>query len=232
MGADAKQPAKHVGDVAAEHAAVGVQLVDHDVAELLEQLEPLGVMRQDRRVEHVRVGHHDLPGRADRRPDRGRRVAVVGRGRDGQPGRRRQLAELADLVLAERLGREQQQGPRGRVVGDGLQDRQRVAQRLARRRRGHDHDVATGVDRLDRLRLVGIGPRDATRSEPRHDPWIEPVREVGVFRRPCRQQRVMDDPAGERRFGEQLGQDGSGLGGGVGAHRCLENERMFETARV
>ncbi len=128
VGADAEQPAEDVGDVAAEHAAIGVQLVDHDVAELLEQLEPLGVMRQDRRVEHVRVGHHDLPGGSDRRPDRRRRVAVVGRGRDRQTGGGRQLAELGDLVLAERLGREQQQRPRRGVVGDGLHDRQRIAQ--------------------------------------------------------------------------------------------------------
>ena len=125
VGADPEQPAQDVGDVAAEHAAVGVQLVDDDVAELLEQLEPLGVVGQDRRVEHVRVGDHDLAGRPDRRADRRRRVAVVGRGRDRQPGRRRQLAELGHLVLAERLGREQEQRPRGRVVGDGLQDRQR-----------------------------------------------------------------------------------------------------------
>ena len=128
VGADAQEATKDVGDVAAEDAAVGVQLVDHDVAELLEQLEPLRVVRQDRRVEHVRVGDHDLPGRPDRRPDRRRRVAVIGRRRDRQPGRRRQLAELGDLVLAERLGREEQQRPRRRIVGDRLQDRQGVAQ--------------------------------------------------------------------------------------------------------
>ena len=46
--AQPQQPAEDVGDVAAEDAAVGVRLVDDDVAQLLEQLEPLGVMRQDR----------------------------------------------------------------------------------------------------------------------------------------------------------------------------------------
>ena len=81
VGADPEQPAQDVGDMAAEHAAVGVQLVDDDDPELLEQLEPLGVVGEDRRVEHVRVGDHDLAGGPDRRTDRGGRVAVVGRGR-------------------------------------------------------------------------------------------------------------------------------------------------------
>jgi hypothetical protein len=36
VGADPQQPAQDVGDVPAEHAPVGVQLVDDDVAELLE----------------------------------------------------------------------------------------------------------------------------------------------------------------------------------------------------
>ena len=77
VGAQPQEPAQDVRDVAAEHAAVHVQLVDDDDPQLLEQLEPLRVVGEDRRVEHVRVGHHDLPGLADRRPDRCRRVAVV-----------------------------------------------------------------------------------------------------------------------------------------------------------
>ena len=88
VGADPKQPAQDVGDVATEHAPVRVQLVDDDVAQLFEQLEPLGVVGQDRRVEHVRVGDHDLAGGADGRPDRRRRVPVVGRCRDAQAGGR------------------------------------------------------------------------------------------------------------------------------------------------
>jgi len=43
---------------------------------------------------------------------------------------------------------------------------------------------------------------------------------------------VMDDPPGEGWFGEQLGQDGTGFGGGISSHGRLRNERMFETARV
>ena len=70
MGAQPEEPPDDVRDVAAEHAAVRVELVDDDDPELLEQLEPLGVVGEDRRVEHVRVRDDDLAGAADRRPDR------------------------------------------------------------------------------------------------------------------------------------------------------------------
>jgi hypothetical protein len=77
--ADPQESPQDIGDVPAEHAAVGMELVDDDELELLEQLEPLRVVGEDRGVEHVRVGHDDLSGRTDRRADGGRRVAVVGR---------------------------------------------------------------------------------------------------------------------------------------------------------
>ena len=41
------QPPQHVGQMAAVNAAVVVQLVDHDVAQIFKQLRPPGVMRQD-----------------------------------------------------------------------------------------------------------------------------------------------------------------------------------------
>ena len=64
--------------MAAEDAAVAVQLVDHDVAQVLEEPDPLGVVRQDAGVEHVRVGDDDVAGLADAAAHGGRRVAVVG----------------------------------------------------------------------------------------------------------------------------------------------------------
>ena len=45
--ADAPESAQQVREVAAVDAAVVVQLVDDDVAQILEVLRPLGVMRQD-----------------------------------------------------------------------------------------------------------------------------------------------------------------------------------------
>ena len=129
--AQSKQSTDDVGDVAAEDAAIGVRLVDHHVAQLLEQLEPLRVMRQDRRMEHVRVGHHHLPGGSDQRPDGYRRVAVINAGVDVDIGCAGQLAEGCQLVLAERLGREQVEGAGSRILGQRLQHGQVVAEGLA-----------------------------------------------------------------------------------------------------
>ena len=72
VAAQPEQPPDDVRDVAPEHAAVGVELVDDDDPELLEQLEPLRVVRQDRRVQHVRVADDDLAGLPDGRSDRRR----------------------------------------------------------------------------------------------------------------------------------------------------------------
>jgi hypothetical protein len=64
--------------VAAEHAAVRVQLVDDDEAEVLEELGPLRVMRQDARVQHVGVAQHHVRARADGAARILRGIAVVG----------------------------------------------------------------------------------------------------------------------------------------------------------
>jgi hypothetical protein len=85
VAADSQQAPQHVADVTSEQAAIQVQLVHDDHLDLLEQLEPLGMVGKDRRVEHVGVGHDDLAGQADRGADRRRRVAVVGGCRHLQP---------------------------------------------------------------------------------------------------------------------------------------------------
>ena len=71
------------------------------------------------------------PGGADVVADGRRRVAVVDARGDINVGGVGQLAERRQLVLAERLGREQVQGAGGRVLRHRLQHGQVVAQRLA-----------------------------------------------------------------------------------------------------
>jgi hypothetical protein len=218
MRTDAQQPAQDVGDVAPEHAAVRVQLVDDDELELLEQLEPLGVVGEDGRVEHVRVAHDDLAGGADGGPDGRGRVAVVRRRDDREPGRGRQLAELGHLVLAEGLGREQEQRPSGGVVRDGLQGGEGIAQRLAGGRRRHDDDVLAGMDRVDGLGLVAVELLDATTGQTPDDARVQPVRHRGEGRRSRRDHRMVGHTPGQRRLLEKARQDGRGIGGGISAH--------------
>ena len=49
-----------VGGVGAEYSSQHVELVDDDVAEAHEQSAPLGVPRQQTRMEHLRVGEHHV----------------------------------------------------------------------------------------------------------------------------------------------------------------------------
>jgi hypothetical protein len=108
---DPSQASEDVAQVAAEDAAIRVQLVDHDIAEVFEQLRPARMVRQDPRMEHVGVAEHDMRARANR-PARIRlRVAVVSvyANRVGTV-----CGELADelvqvrhLILRQRFGRKQ-----------------------------------------------------------------------------------------------------------------------------
>ena len=71
------QSAKHIGDVRAKDAAVGMGLVDDHIFQAAEEIEPVGVMRQDPGVQHIRVGEHDAGVFADGRAVLLRSVAVI-----------------------------------------------------------------------------------------------------------------------------------------------------------
>ena len=221
VGADPEQPAQHVGDVAAEDAAVRVQLVDDDDLELLEQLEPLRVVGQDRRVEHVRVRDHDLAGGPDRRADRRGRVAVVGRGRGstGRPPRTGSPNSATWSWPSALVGKRNS----ARAAGSSAiacRTGTRVAQRLARRRRRDDDDVlaARGPPRSPPPGGVygRSMPRDASPATIRGSSHAG---NVAVLGRPRGDDRVVDDAARDRRLRQQAREDGRRVGGGVGAHR-------------
>src|SRR5207253_3110471 len=79
---DPRQPPQapqDVGDVRAEDAAVDVRLVDDDEAEVVEEVAPEVVAREDADVEHVRVREHEIRPAADLASPLGRRVSVVAR---------------------------------------------------------------------------------------------------------------------------------------------------------
>jgi hypothetical protein len=90
----------------AVHAAVAVQLVDDDVAQVLEELHPLGVVGQDPLMKHVGVGHDHVGAGPDRLAGIARSISVVGERADVGPQRLHDGVQLGELVLGERLGRE------------------------------------------------------------------------------------------------------------------------------
>src|SRR5216684_5533299 len=76
-GADSFQASNDVGDLASKQSAIRVQLIDDDEIEAREQSPPPRVVRQDARVQHVRVGDDDVAGLADRGAATRRSVAVI-----------------------------------------------------------------------------------------------------------------------------------------------------------
>ena len=64
--------------MAAKHAAIRVELVDDDEIEVLEQLRPSRMVRQDARMHHVGIAEHDVRAGADGAAGVLRRIAVVG----------------------------------------------------------------------------------------------------------------------------------------------------------
>ena len=116
--ADALQPPQHVREVAAEHAAVGVQLVDDDEAQVLEQLRPRGWCGRMPECSMSGLLSTTCARAADRPARVLRRVAVVGEHADLGAGALvhvlGELVQLGELILRERLGRKQVQRARRR----------------------------------------------------------------------------------------------------------------------
>ena len=166
--------------MAAVDAAIVVQLVDHDVAQILEALRPAGVMRQDAAVQHVRIGQHDVGALADGLARVLRRVAVVGEGADVGAHRVDGALEFVQLILGQRLGGEQIHGARVRIAQQQVQHRQVVAERLAAGGGRDDDRVGAGADQVEGFRLVGVEPGDAAALERGAQAGIERRREIAI----------------------------------------------------
>jgi hypothetical protein len=62
-----------------------MQFVHHDVTQILEQLRPFRVVRQNTGVKHIRICQHDVRPLPDRPPRILRRIAVVREGAKADP---------------------------------------------------------------------------------------------------------------------------------------------------
>ena len=194
-GADPQQPAEDVGHVRAHHPPVGVHLVGHDVGEPGEQRAPGVVARQQRQMEHFRVGDEDVRRIVpDLAAEMGARVAVEdgGRGAGRRRQRGRQLVDGLELVLGQGLEGIQEDGPGVRVAQDLLEDRQQVGQGLAAGRGGGHGHMAAGPGKIRGPGLVGIEPGYAPRGQQvGHRAGKGPGR-VGENRRRGRKHAVVD----------------------------------------
>mmetsp|Transcript_47033 Transcript_47033/g.106530 ORF Transcript_47033/g.106530 Transcript_47033/m.106530 type:complete len:339 (-) Transcript_47033:392-1408(-) len=170
-GAEAHEPPQDGRHVRPEDAPVAVRLVHHHEAEVRQDPPPLAVVGQQRDVQHVRVGQNQVRLLPRPAPLRVGRVPVDDGGpRPPAEGRRppaEQRVEGAELVLRERLGREEVQRDALGGLEDGLQDGHVEADALPRRgARAQGHVPPLGAQgRLHRGGLVGEEAADAPRTK-------------------------------------------------------------------
>ncbi len=188
--ADPLQPAEHVGQMAAEHPAVDVQLVHHHVLQIGKELLPLGVVRQDAGMQHVGVGDHHMALLADGLARVIGRIAVIGEGLDVGLQFADETVHLVHLVIGQGLGGEEVNGPRLRLLQYFLEHRDVVAQRLAACRGRHQDHVGACAHKVDCLRLVGVELLHAAPDQHGLQQGTHPVR---VRRKTARRGRDVRD---------------------------------------
>ena len=234
VGAHPAEPAEQVGQMAAEHPAVGVHLVDHDEAQVLEELGPLRVVGEDARMEHVRVRDDDVRPGADAAPGVARGVPVVDVGADVLPEQILQIEDLLLLVLRERLGGEEIERAGVGLPEDPVEDRRVVAKCLAGSGRRDRGDVLSRLDPVEHLPLVGIERFDAPAAIRVAEAGVDVLRKVPVvagLRRKMAERGDSPERGARLQFGDQRPDCGAPLGrrerdAGAGSGPVLQFNRF------
>ena len=119
--ADPQQPPQQQGDVRAEHPAVGVALVDDDVAQPAQERRPAGVPGQHGAVQHVRVAEHPagVPAGPVALVERGVAVAARPAARPGGRARRGRASWSAASALVGERYRAVARGSAASAVSTG-----------------------------------------------------------------------------------------------------------------
>ena len=133
-----------------------MQFINDDEFQIHKQFLPLGVMRQNARVQHVGIGDNNVPLPANGLARVVGGVAIVGEGFDVGLQVGDQAVRFMHLVLRQRFGGKKIQRAGFRFIENTLQYRQVVAQRFAAGRRRHEHDILTIADEAHGLRLMFI----------------------------------------------------------------------------
>ncbi len=159
-GADSFQPSDEIRHVGTENATVHMELIDDHVLQVFKKLDPLGVVREDARVQHVRVRDHDMSRSSQLRSRRRRRVPVIGESFYRGSSFLDESVHFRQLVLAQGLGGEDVKRPGGIVFQDGVQDRNVVAKCFPRGRGGNGHNIGSGKGGFNGFCLMAVKPFD------------------------------------------------------------------------
>ena len=158
---DAAEAAQHVAEMTAEDAAVGVEFVDDDVAEIFEEARPARVVREDAGVEHVGIGEDEVAFFTDGFAGVAGRVAIVGEDAEAIVEAGIEVVEFGELILRQGFGGEEVEGAGVGVFEDGVDDREVVAKGFAGGGGSDDDYIFFGVDGVCGFGLVGVGTGDS-----------------------------------------------------------------------
>ena len=162
MGADTHQPTDHVCHVGPKHAAVGVQFVQHDIAQATEKARPAWVMRQNALMQHVRVRQDNAAFFPKPAPHVGRGVAVICAQYELEFRVQFTEAEQAPrLILGQGLGGKHVERCGVRRIQKGFQRGQLIAQRLPAGGRGNNRYVLPLPQSTNGIGLMGVKPLDS-----------------------------------------------------------------------
>src|SRR5664279_2650293 len=168
--------------MASENSAIGMQFIQNDVTQILEQPHPLGVVWQDAGVQHVWIRQDDMATLSNRLARVLRRVAIVGEHSKAvfEPGG--QVMQLSKLVLGQCLGWEQVKGASVWVLQHGIQYRKVVAKCFTGCCRRYDDNILAAVHQLRSGSLVRIELSDSLSHVSLNQFPSHPVRHGSKFR--------------------------------------------------
>jgi len=163
--------------MAAEDSAVVVDFINDDITEILEELDPKRMMRQNAGVEHVRIGDDDMSGGADRLARGHGGVAIKGVAADIEIDLRAEQGnegvQLRHLILGKGFGRKEIESSGFAGFEHCIQNRDVVAEGLAGSGGRYHHGVVAVEKMTDGLGLVAVESADAVLMQSRDQARIQ-----------------------------------------------------------
>ncbi len=145
------------------------------------------MVRQNSRMQHIRISEHHMPALPNRPPRIPRRIPIVSKHPKRFRKPRTQIMQLRKLVLRQRLGRKNIKRPSIRILKNRIQNRQVVTNSLPGSGRRNHHNVLPTPHRLSSRSLMRIKPRNPLRPVRRQKLRPHPSRHINKRSLPGRE---------------------------------------------
>jgi len=157
----------------AEDTPVLMHLINHNIFQVFKELNPKRMVRQDALVQHVGIGHHDVPATADGSPRGFRCVAVESEGFYIHPEIAHDAVNFMHLVLTQGFGWKEVQCSCLRIAQNGVQNRKVVAESFATGGGGRHNKGQAGRCQLNCFSLMTVQLVNSPVAHHLHKPGIQ-----------------------------------------------------------